>query len=145
MLRPEALAALAGSDHLVHAGDIGAAEIVERLRAIAPLTVVRGNNDRAAWAAAIPDTAHVEIAGVAILVIHDIGDLAIDPRAHAIDVVVCGHSHRPRCECRDGVWFVNPGSAGPRRFSLPVCVGELAIRGGCATPRIIELSIGSHR
>jgi putative phosphoesterase len=127
LLRPEALAALRGSDFIVHAGDIGDAAILTRLTAIAPVTAVRGNNDVAAWANAIPDTQHVEFGGKRIFVVHDLAALAIDPVAARVDVVVSGHSHRPKCERRGDVLYVNPGSAGPRRFRLPIAVGMLTI------------------
>jgi putative phosphoesterase len=141
LLRPQALRALQGSAAIVHAGDIGAASILDALRAIAPVTAVRGNNDREAWAAALPDTAVLAIAGIRVYVIHDLATLAIDPTAERMDVVVAGHSHRPSCTERDGVWYVNPGSAGPRRFTLPVGVGMLDIEGSDVRPRLLELAI----
>ena len=141
LMRPEALNALRGSSHILHAGDIGAPAILEALRAIAPLTVVRGNNDGAAWARAIRDTETVEFGGVAVHVIHEIALLAGEPIACGFGVVVSSHSHRPMIEPRDGVLYVNPGSAGPRRFTLPVSVGFLEIDGGKATARIELLSV----
>jgi putative phosphoesterase len=135
LLRPEAVAFLRGSDYIVHAGDIGAPEVLEALSAIAPLTVVRGNNDRDAWAAGIPDTAALTVEAVRICVIHDRADF----KGTGFDVVVSGHSHKPRIEERDGVLYVNPGSAGPRRFSLPVAAGELRIAGRTVKPRLVEL------
>lgn len=128
LLRPEALAALAGSDAIVHAGDIGSGDVLEALAQIAPLHAVRGNNDGDAWASSLPETLTVDIGGRRLYVLHDVSDLRIDPRSMNIDVVVSGHSHRPRCERRNGVLFVNPGSAGPRRFSLPVSVAHLVVR-----------------
>jgi putative phosphoesterase len=139
LLRPEALDYLAGSDHIVHAGDIGGPELLERLAAIAPLTVVRGNNDTAAWARAIPETARLDPGGVGIYVIHDIKELGIDPAAGGVRVVVSGHSHKPACIERDGVLYVNPGSAGRRRFTLPVAAGELLIEGGQVEVRLVTL------
>ena len=139
LLRPEALDFLAGSDHIVHGGDIGNPEILERLAAIAPLTVVRGNNDTAAWAKAIPVTARLETGGIAIFAIHDLKELDIDPRAAGVRVVVSGHSHRPASALRDGVLYVNPGSAGRRRFSLPIAVGELVLDEGVVQARIVTL------
>ena len=127
LLRPEALDFLAGADHIVHGGDIGSPDILERLVAIAPLTVVRGNNDTAPWARAIPETARVEVGNVALYAIHDLKALDIDPRAAGVRVVVSGHSHRPACTERDSVLYVNPGSAGPRRFRLPISVATLTI------------------
>jgi hypothetical protein len=129
LLRPEALDFLAGSDHIVHGGDIGGPDILERLAAIAPLTVVRGNNDTAPWARAIPETVRVDFGAVALYVIHDLKQLDIDPRAAGVRVVVSGHSHRPACFEREGVLYVNPGSAGRRRFSLPIAAAELRIDG----------------
>jgi putative phosphoesterase len=127
LLRPEALRALRGSDCIVHAGDIGDPRILEALATIAPVTAVRGNNDRDAWAAHLPNVAHVEVARVRLLVIHDLAELPGVAAAGRIDVVVSGHSHRPAIERRDGVLFVNPGSAGPRRFRLPVAVAMVEI------------------
>ncbi|SFD99397.1 metallophosphoesterase family protein [Massilia yuzhufengensis] len=141
LLRPEALAFLRGSNHIIHAGDITGPEILAPLAAIAPLTVVRGNNDRGAWAQAIPETAVLRLGPVAIYVIHDIKELPLDPVAAGMRVVVSGHSHRPSCREQGGVLFVNPGSAGRRRFTLPISVGELVIEGGQARARIVELDI----
>lgn len=125
LLRPEALAALQGSDHLLHAGDIGDPLILERLAAIAPVTAVRGNNDRDAAYGTVPECLQLELAGVAIVLLHDIK--AFDARRTPCDVVVCGHSHKPRVETVDGILQINPGSAGPRRFSLPVSVARLVL------------------
>jgi putative phosphoesterase len=140
LLRPEALDFLAGSDHIVHGGDIGGPEILERLGAIAPLTVVRGNNDSASWARSIPLTARLDLGGVAIYVIHDIKELDIDPAAAGVRVVVSGHSHRPARAERGGVLYVNPGSAGRRRFSLPIAAGELLVAGGQVEVRLVTLA-----
>jgi putative phosphoesterase len=139
LLRPEALDFLAGSEHIVHGGDIGAPEILERLAAIAPLTVVRGNNDTAPWAKSIPETARIDFGGVGILVIHDLKELGIDPAAHGVRVVVSGHSHKPACVERGGVLYVNPGSAGRRRFTLPIAAGELLLDGGRVEARLVTL------
>jgi hypothetical protein len=141
LMRPEALDALRGCAHILHAGDIGKPEILDALRPVAPLTAVRGNNDRAAWAHAIRDTEALKLGGVAIYLIHELGLLDIDPAAGGFGVVVSGHSHRPAIETRDGVLYVNPGSAGPRRFTLPVSVGFLEIDGGKAKARIELLSV----
>ncbi len=141
LLRDEARLALAGVDHILHAGDICARAVLDQLEAIAPLSAVRGNNDHGAWANALPETAIVPIAGVRILIVHDLATLAIDPEAEAIDVVVSGHSHRPRVEKRDGVLYVNPGSAGPRRFRLPVSVGFLDIRADGIDAQLQELRV----
>jgi putative phosphoesterase len=139
LLRPEALDFLAGSDHIVHGGDIGGPEILERLAAIAPLTVVRGNNDTAPWARSIPATARVDVGSVALYAIHDLKQLDIDPRAAGIRVVVSGHSHKPACSERDGVLYVNPGSAGRRRFSLPIAAAELVIDGDAVAVKLVTL------
>ena len=139
LLRPEALDFLAGSDHIVHGGDIGGPDILERLAAIAPLTVVRGNNDTASWARAIPETARVDFGPVALYAIHDLKQLAIDPRAAGVRVVVSGHSHRPACVERGGVLYVNPGSAGPRRFTLPIAAAELRIDGATVVAHLVTL------
>ena len=139
LLRAEALAFLQGCDHIVHGGDIGDPHILAQLAALAPLTAVRGNNDRAAWADAVPATAQVELPGLRLYVIHDLAELAIDPAAEGIDMVVCGHSHRPMAEQRGGVWYVNPGSAGPPRFRLPISAAQVYVVGGAARPEIVEL------
>ena len=139
LLRPEALDFLAGSDHIVHGGDIGGPEILERLAEIAPLTVVRGNNDTAPWARAIPETVRVDFGPVALYAIHDLKQLDIDPRAAGVRVVVSGHSHKPACSERDGVLYVNPGSAGRRRFSLPIAAAELIIEGDAVAVKLVTL------
>ncbi|MGH8617246.1 MAG: metallophosphoesterase family protein [Burkholderiales bacterium] len=141
LLRPEAVDALEGSDHIMHAGDIMDPAILERLAAIAPVTAVRGNNDHGAWADGIPETAVLRLGATVIYAIHDLADLDVDPAAEGIHVVVSGHSHKPVSSQREGVWFVNPGSAGPRRFTLPISVGRLRIAGGVITPELIELSL----
>ncbi len=141
LLRPQALAALRGAAHLVHAGDIGKPEVLRTLRAVAPLTAVRGNNDRDAWARAIPEADSVRVGGVAIYVLHDLKTLGLDPAAAGFGVVVSGHSHRPRIEERDGVLYLNPGSAGPRRFRLPVSVALLEVGAGRVRARIELLEV----
>jgi len=141
LLRPEALDFLAGSDHIVHGGDIGNLDILARLAAIAPLTVVRGNNDTAAWAREIPVTARIDPGGVPVYVIHDLKELDIDLAGSGVRVVVSGHSHRPACAERGGVLYVNPGSAGRRRFSLPIAAGELLIEDGRVVPRLVTLAV----
>jgi uncharacterized protein len=143
LLRPEALDVLRGSDFIVHAGDIGE-DILEPLSTIAPVTAVRGNNDRASWADRIGETEWLRFGEITLHVLHDLADLAIDPKAAGVDVVVTGHSHRPKIERRGGVLYVNPGSAGPLRFNLPVSVGLMQISGKEVTARIVELeSLGS--
>ena len=144
LLRPEAVAALDGCAHIVHAGDIGSrsgdhAGVLDALARMAPLTVVRGNNDRAGWAAQIPWTADIEFDGVRIHVLHILGELGIDPAAEGVKVVVSGHSHQPRAETQGGVLFVNPGSAGPRRFRLPVSVARLWLEDGRAEAELVTL------
>ncbi len=130
LVRPSALALLAGCDRILHAGDICDPTVLKTLATIAPVLAVRGNNDRGAWADALSTLEIVEVGGVSILVIHDLDDLDIDPRAAGIRVVVSGHSHKPLVTTRDDVLFVNPGSAGPRRFSLPISLGVLAVDEG---------------
>ena len=127
LLRPEAAAFLRGSDVIVHAGDIGSEAILEELRAIAPVTAVRGNNDIGPWARKLPETAVLQAASTRIYVLHDLNSLDLDPAAGGFHVVVTGHSHQPGEMRRDGVLYVNPGSAGPRRFKLPVAVGRLRV------------------
>ena len=139
LLRPGALEFLAGSDHVIHAGDVGGPDILHELRRIAPLTVVRGNNDTDAWAAELPDTAVLTVRGIALYVIHDVKQLSVDPAAAGYRAVIAGHSHHPSSVERNGVLFVNPGSAGRRRFTLPVAVGELIVGEGTVTARIVEL------
>jgi putative phosphoesterase len=138
LLRPEALDVLRGSDFIVHAGDIGEG-ILEPLATLAPVSAVRGNNDRASWAARIHETETLRFGEVTLHALHDLADLAIDPGAAGIDVVVTGHSHKPSIDRRGGVLYINPGSAGPVRFRLPVSVGLLQISGKAVTARIIEL------
>jgi uncharacterized protein len=139
LVREEALAFLEGCGHIVHAGDICDASVLARLASLAPVSAVRGNNDRGDWAVAIPERRTIRIGNVAIHVVHDIAELAIDPVREGIGVVVFGHSHRPSIDTRDGVLHVNPGSAGPRRFSLPISAGELLIRDGQVTARLVTL------
>jgi len=147
LLRPEALAYLAGSDRIVHGGDIGDASILAALARIAPVTAVRGNNDRDAWARGLPDRARLSVGGVPLLVVHDVADLLDEPPDRGTRVVVAGHSHKPSIVERDGIVYVNPGSAGPRRFTLPIAAGELMIADGVVTPRTVTLvdDEGLHR
>jgi len=142
LLRPEALDFLAGCDHIVHGGDIGKPDILERLAALAPLTVVRGNNDREPWARDLPATALLRFGPVSLYAIHDLKELEIDPAALGVRVVVSGHSHKPACVERAGVLYINPGSAGRRRFSLPISCGELVLDGEAVRPRIVTLVDG---
>ena len=139
LLRPEALAALRGSDRIVHAGDIVDPDDLDTLAQIAPVTAVRGNNDKGAWAAALAESEWLDLGGVKLFVIHDLKDLDIDPAGADVQVIVSGHSHKPVVQRRDGVLYVNPGSAGPRRFKLPVSVGRLDIMGREVRAEVIEL------
>jgi uncharacterized protein len=129
LVRPEALERLAGVDAIVHAGDICNPDVLDALARIAPVTAVRGNNDRGAWADDLPLATTLTLGGVAIHVLHDIADWQRDPEQPRVDVVVFGHSHKPSIAARDGVLFVNPGSAGPRRFKLPISMGMLIVEG----------------
>jgi len=138
-LRPEAIEALRGSEHIIHAGDIGSPEILEKLAAIAPVTAVRGNIDKAAWARKLPETEVVELEGISIYVLHDLARLDLKPKAAGFAVVVSGHSHVPKQEIRDGVLYFNPGSAGPRRFKLPVTLGKLIVENGRARAELVSL------
>jgi uncharacterized protein len=144
LLRPEALTTLSGADYIIHAGDIGGANILERLSAIAPVTAVRGNNDKGAWASRIPETAVLQVGAAIIYVIHDVSALDLDPAPAGFHAVIAGHSHHPSIELREGVVFINPGSAGPRRFKLPVSVGWLTVSGTSIKPRLVELTVGRN-
>jgi putative phosphoesterase len=139
LLRPEALDYLAGCEHIIHGGDIGGPAILEQLAAIAPLTAVRGNNDLGDWADALPETALLRFEGVAVYAIHDLKQLDIDPAAEGVRVVVSGHSHKPVQDERKGVLYINPGSAGRRRFSLPIALGELLVDGDHVQSRVVTL------
>jgi uncharacterized protein len=142
LLRPEAVHALAGVSQILHAGDVGGEEVIAALRAIAPVQAVRGNNDRDAWAMkSLPLRLSLEIAGVHILLLHDLNELGPEPETHGHHrVVVAGHSHKPAVVERDGMLFVNPGSAGPRRFKLPVAIGYLTITARSPKAEICKLS-----
>lgn len=143
LVRPQVLAFLRGCDHIIHAGDIGSASVLEQFAALAPLTAVRGNNDLGAWASALPEAAFARFGGILVYVLHDRARLAIAPAAAGVRVVVSGHSHRPSIEERDGLAYVNPGSAGPRRFKLPIALAELTIEGSQLATRLVELDVGS--
>ena len=127
LLRDSAVAALAGSELIIHAGDVGKPEILERLREIAPVIAVRGNVDRGEWASGLPGTAVAEAGPALIYVLHDIAELDLDPAAAGFHMVISGHSHKPSRADRDGVIYLNPGSAGPRRFSLPLTLARLKL------------------
>jgi hypothetical protein len=139
LLRPEALAALQGSDYIIHAGDIGDPQILDKLVAIAPLTAVRGNVDHGAWTRKIPATNVLEIGEISIYVLHDLQELDLKPEAAKFAVVVYGHSHVPKQEVKNGVLYFNPGSAGPRRFKVPVSVGRMTIEDGRIDSEILLL------
>lgn len=141
LLRPEALAALRGSAHILHAGDVGAAAVLEELRKIAPVTVVRGNVDTGAWAHGIPHNEVAEFEGASIYMLHILSQLDLKPEAAGFAVVVYGHSHAPKSETKNGVLYFNPGSAGPRRFKLPVTVGKLVIEDGRVRGEIFALNV----
>lgn len=138
LLRPEVEAFLRGSDRIVHAGDICDAGVLERLAEIAPVTAVRGNNDVGPWAQGLRPTERVQFEGIALYVIHDLSELDIEPEAAGVRVVMSGHSHKPRIEQRGPVLYVNPGSAGPRRFKLPIAAAELIVEGAAVSARITE-------
>jgi uncharacterized protein len=127
LLRPEALDPLRGSERIIHAGDVGSPDILEKLSAIAPVTAVRGNIDKQGWARSLPETEVLDVGGVLIYVVHDLTQLDLKAKAAGFAAVVSGHSHIPKQETREGVLYFNPGSAGPRRFKLPVSVGRLII------------------
>ena len=130
LMRPEALVALQGCDRIIHAGDIGTAQVLDALRQVAPVEVIRGNIDRGSCAATLPHYLDLDIAGIRIHVLHDAKALDIDPVARSMNVIVAGHSHKPGMQMRDGVLHINPGSAGPRRFKLPNSIGYLVIEQG---------------
>jgi putative phosphoesterase len=140
LLRPEALDALRGAQHIIHAGDIGSRSILQQVEEIAPLTAVRGNVD-GSWATDIPLTQVVEVEGVLIYVLHILDQLDLKPEAAGFSVVVYGHSHQPKQERKNGVLYFNPGSAGPRRFTLPVSMGRLAVDVGTVTAETVDLQI----
>lgn len=139
LLRPEAREALMGVDHIVHAGDIGSPTVLKELQQIAPLTAIRGNNDPQAWAQDIPETTTVKLASRHLYVLHSIADLDFDPKERHIDVVISGHSHKPAIRESQGVLYLNPGSAGPRRFSLPVTVAKLFLSVDTVSAEIVTL------
>jgi putative phosphoesterase len=131
-----------GCDYVVHGGDIGSSAILDELALIAPLIAVRGNNDTEPWAARLPVTELIRVGNVFVYVIHNLAELDIDPAAAGVRVIVSGHSHKPMIEERDDVLYVNPGSSGPRRFKLPISVGEITVSGSAVKARIVDLSGG---
>lgn len=140
LLRPEAVEALRGSDLIIHAGDVGSEEVLEKLRDIAPVVAVRGNNDYGPWAAGLADVEVVHANGFRLYVLHDLDQLSIDPRTAEISAVIAGHSHKPQIEHRDKVLFLNPGSAGPRRFTLPIAIAHLHVGARQIEAEIVELT-----
>jgi uncharacterized protein len=141
LMRPQALEALGGSDLILHAGDIGSQAILHELMTLAPVVAVRGNNDKGAWAKDLPERDVIEVEGLFFYLIHDVKELDLDPVAAGFRVVVSGHSHHPGSEERKGVLYLNPGSAGPRRFTLPITVARLALLDGVLSTDIIELAV----
>ena len=141
LVRPQALQALRGVDLIIHAGDIGAPEVMDALKSIAPVVAIKGNNDNEAWATSLPDTKLVQLNAAKLYVIHNVKELDCDPVARGIQVVISGHSHKPSVVKRDGVLYLNPGSAGPRRFKLPVAVGKLHVNSLNVKAELIELEI----
>jgi hypothetical protein len=140
LLRPEALEALRGSEQIIHAGDVGLPEILEQLREIAPVTAVRGNIDKAAWARKLPETEVLQFGGVSLYVLHDLAKLDLKPAAAGFKAVIYGHSHVPKQEQREGVLYFNPGSAGPRRFKLPISVGRLILEAASVRGEIVSVA-----
>jgi len=139
LVRPEALSALRGSDLIVHAGDVGRPEVLDALRELAPVVAIRGNNDRGSWADALANTEVVELEGIFLYLVHDVAELDLDPAAAEFAAVISGHSHRPSSEHRDGVLYLNPGSAGPRRFRLPISLARLQLDGGALQAELVAL------
>jgi uncharacterized protein len=140
-MRPEALAALEGAAWIIHAGDIGSPEVLRALQEIAPVIAVRGNNDKGAWAETLPETTVVEVGAKSIYVLHDVKALGRRPQLAGFRAVIAGHSHRPQLEERDGILFLNPGSAGPRRFKLPISVARLHIRPDAWHAELVTLTV----
>jgi putative phosphoesterase len=141
LLRPEAIDALQGVDLILHAGDVGSSEVLETLKDIAPLVAVRGNNDKGSWAEELPHSKVIEVGAICIYVIHDAKELDLSPAASGFRVVVSGHSHKPSVEERNGVLYVNPGSAGPRRFKLPISLVRLKVSSEAVNADVVELSV----
>jgi uncharacterized protein len=140
LLRPEAKLFAGACDYIIHGGDVGSQAILEQLSALAPLIAVKGNNDRQAWAAHLPETEMIRVGGVFVYVIHDVAQLDLDPHAAGVQIIVSGHSHQPLIERRDGVLYINPGSCGPKRFTLPISMGEMIVEGTKVRVRTLELT-----
>lgn len=145
LMRPEVLKIFRGVDLILHAGDIGAPEVLQELRSVAPVVAVRGNNDTGRWADDIPETELACVGGVRIYLLHDLKGMALSPSVAGFHAVVSGHSHRPSVQKREGVLFLNPGSAGPRRFTLPISVARLNVEGQKMSAKLIELPVGDKR
>ena len=139
LVRPEAVAALQGVDLILHAGDVGGPEVLETLKGIAPVVAVRGNNDKGEWATQLPDWEVTEVGSIFIYMLHNLNEIDLSPAAAGFQVVVSGHSHKASVEERKGVLYVNPGSAGPRRFKLPVTIARLRVNAGIFAAEIVEL------
>jgi putative phosphoesterase len=139
LLRPEARTFLLGCDYIIHGGDVGDPKILDELAVMAPLIAVKGNNDKEPWAARLRKTELIRVGNIFVYVIHDLAELDVDPEAAGVRVVVSGHSHKPVIEEREGIMYVNPGSCGPRRFKLPISVGEIIVSGGAVNARIVDL------
>jgi putative phosphoesterase len=139
LLRPEAVELLRGSEHIIHAGDIGEPEIIPELEKIAPVTAIRGNVDTQEWARRFAETEVVELAGLYLYIIHDANALDLNPKVAGFTAVISGHSHKPKQEVKDGVLYFNPGSAGPRRFTLPISLGRLTMDGGHLSGEIFQI------
>jgi uncharacterized protein len=144
LLRPEARVFFMGCDYIVHAGDVGSRQILDELATIAPLIAVKGNNDTQPWAARLPETELVRIGHAFVYVVHDLNDLDIDLGAANVSVVISGHSHKPKVAQRAGVLYINPGSCGPQRFKLPVCLGEMMVSDGALSARVVDFSGAVH-
>jgi putative phosphoesterase len=141
LVRPEVETVLSGCDQILHAGDVGDKQVLERLERLAPVTAVRGNMDYGSWSNALPVREMVEISGIFFYLLHDLNQLDLEPSAAGIHVVVSGHTHQPQLIKQNGVTYLNPGSAGHRRFDYPVSVAVVRIENGAAIPRIIELDL----
>ena len=141
LVRPEAIQALKGSELILHAGDIGKPEVLTSLAGVAPVIAIRGNNDRGAWAKKLPDILRLRVNGFAVYIIHNVNELEVDPAAEGFRAVISGHSHKPSAEIRRGVLFLNPGSAGPRRFNLPVAVARIEVQGSGLSHKLVELAV----
>jgi putative phosphoesterase len=142
LLRPDVEQQLAGVAHIVHAGDIGRPDVIAGLRRIAPVTAIRGNVDTGDWAKSYPDTQMIKLGGRSVYVLHDLQELQLDPKSCGLDIVLSGHSHRPQIETIEGVLYLNPGSAGPRRFNLPTTLATLELTESDVRPIIHHLRVG---